>query len=156
MRGPRDHQSMERAGGEWARARFLGYGHDGTWGHKDGADTGTRTIPGRALDERDTGITIPVLMSKTALLTLLLLAACHHDHGAAGPMERAGKGVDTAAEKTGTALEGAAVKTGHALDSAGHATGRAFERAGSKLQGKSASPSTSARATSPPSHTPGP
>ena len=76
------------------------------------------------------------MMSRTLLFTLLFVAACHHDHGAAGPMERAGKGVDTAAEKSGTALEGAAVKTGDALTTAGHATGRAFERAGDKLQGK--------------------
>jgi hypothetical protein len=82
------------------------------------------------------GITILLVMSKTVLLTLLVLAACHRDRGAAGPMERAGKGVDTAAEKTGTALEGAALKTGDALNRAGHATGRALEHAGGKLQGK--------------------
>ena len=75
-------------------------------------------------------------MAKTVLLTLLLAAACHRDREAKGPMERAGQGVDTAAEKTGTALEGAAEKTGDALNRAGHATGRAFERAGNKLQGK--------------------
>ncbi|MEI9936551.1 MAG: hypothetical protein WDO69_04930 [Pseudomonadota bacterium] len=80
------------------------------------------------------------MIPKTVLLTLLLAAACHHDRGAAGPMERAGKGVDTAAEKTGTALEGAAEKTGHALNNAGHATGHAFERAGDKLEGKPAHP----------------
>jgi hypothetical protein len=78
------------------------------------------------------------VISNTVLLTLLLAVGCHRDRGAAGPMERAGKGVDTAAEKTGTALEGAAKKTGHALDSAGHATGHAFERAGDKLEGKPA------------------
>ena len=98
----------------------------------------------------------PGVMSKTGLLTLMLVAACHHDRGAAGPMERAGKGVDTAAEKTGTALEGAAVKTGDALNSAGHATGRAFERAGSKLQGKSATPAAPASASTAPAHTPSP
>jgi len=53
-------------------------------------------------------------------------------------MERAGKGVDRAAQKTGTALQGAAEKTGDALNRAGRATGRAFERAGKKMQGKSA------------------
>jgi len=79
-------------------------------------------------------------MSKFVLLTLLLAGACHRDREAAGPMERAGKGVDTAAQKTGTALKGAAVKTGDALNSAGQATGRAFERAGNKLQRKSAPP----------------
>ena len=77
-------------------------------------------------------------MSKIVFLTLLLAAACHRDREAAGPMERAGKGVDRAAQKTGTALQGAAEKTGDALNRAGRATGRAFERAGKKLQGKSA------------------
>lgn len=86
-------------------------------------------------------------MPKTTLLSLFLFAACHHDHGAAGPMERAGKGVDTAAEKTGTALEGAAEKTGEALTTAGHATGRAFERAGDKLQGKSSTSSPAGSAS---------
>lgn len=75
-------------------------------------------------------------MLKFMLGTLLLVTACHHDRDAAGPMERAGRGVDKAAAKTGTALEGAAVKTGEALDKAGHATGRAFERAGQKLKGE--------------------
>jgi hypothetical protein len=84
-------------------------------------------------------------MSKIILMTLLLAAACHRDHDAAGPMERAGRSADTAAEKTGTALQGAAHKTGDALNDAGHATGRALEKAGSKLEGKgsAASPSGS-------------
>ncbi len=80
-------------------------------------------------------------MPKSLLLpTLLLITACHHDRDAAGPMERAGKGVDSAADKTGTALQGAAEKTGDALTRATRATGRAFERAGSKLQGKGSEP----------------
>ena len=89
-------------------------------------------------------------MSKIVLLTLLLACACHRDRDAAGPMERAGKGVDTAAEKTGTALEGAAEKTGDALNRAGQATGRAFERAGKKLQGKGATAPPKASVTPPP------
>ena len=86
----------------------------------------------------DSRITIREVMSKTLVFALLLASACHRDRDAAGPMERAGKGVDNAAAKTGTALEGAAHKTGDALDSAGHATGKALEQAGDKLQGKPA------------------
>ena len=69
------------------------------------------------------------------LATVLIMTACHHDHDAAGPAERAGHGVDTAAQKTGEALEGAAQKTGDAVTRATKATGRAFERAGNKLSG---------------------
>jgi hypothetical protein len=90
-------------------------------------------------------------MFKAILGTLLVVTACHHDRDAAGPMERAGRGVDKAAEKTGTALEGAAVKTGDALDKAGHATGRAFERAGQKLQGEPSGDAQRATTPAPPS-----
>ena len=75
-------------------------------------------------------------MFKAILGTLLVVTACHHNRDAAGPMERAGRGVDKSAEKTGTALDRAAVKTGDALDKAGRATGRAFQRVGQKLQGE--------------------
>ena len=88
-----------------------------------------------------------------SLAVLLLVCACHHDRPAEGPFERAGQGLDTAADKTGTALKGAALKTGDALDSAGKATGRAFERAGDKLQGKgqtAPAPSTPAPGAKPP------
>ena len=83
-------------------------------------------------------------MKHIVWVSLLLAAACHRDRDAAGPFERAGKGLDNAAQKTGTALEGAAQKTGTALEGAGQATGKAFQRAGDKLQGKSATPASSA------------
>ena len=88
-------------------------------------------------------------MFKAILGTLLVVTACHHDRGAAGPMERAGRGVDTAAEKTGGALDKAAVKTGDALGKAGRATGRAFERVGQKLQGEPSASGRPARSSSP-------
>ncbi len=66
----------------------------------------------------------------------LLLTACHHDAPARGPFERAGAGVDRAADKTGHALSGAAKKTGEAVEKAGHATGKAFVKVGDKLSGK--------------------
>ena len=52
----------------------------------------------------------------------LLATACHNDRQAGGPLERAGRGVDTAAQKTGQALE-----------RAGDATSKAFKGAGSDL-----------------------
>ena len=67
-------------------------------------------------------------MARTALTLFLLAAsalvatACHNDRQAGGPLERAGRGVDTAAQKTGEALE-----------RAGSATGKAFKGAGSDL-----------------------
>jgi len=78
---------------------------------------------------------------KHALLAssvVFVVVGCHQDREAAGPMERAGKHVDHAAEKTGKALETAAEKTGTAAEKAANATGRAFEKAGQKLQGKPA------------------
>lgn len=79
----------------------------------------------------------------TTFVTLAILAACHRDRDAAGPMERAGQGVDNAADKTGTALKGAAHKTGDALDTAGRATGNAFKKVGNKLSGDNAGGSSS-------------
>jgi hypothetical protein len=66
----------------------------------------------------------------------ILAVACHQNREAGGPMERAGKHVDHAAEKTGDALEGAAQKTAAGADKAAHATGKVLEKAGDKLQGK--------------------
>jgi hypothetical protein len=73
-------------------------------------------------------------------LVFSFLLGCHHDREAEGPMERAGKHVDHAAQKTGKALEKAAEKTGDAADKAAHATGEAFEKAGKKLKGNDAPP----------------
>ena len=56
------------------------------------------------------------------LACALLASACHKEHPAEGPFERAGRGVDTAAQKTGEALE-----------RAGQATGKAFKGAGTDL-----------------------
>lgn len=72
-----------------------------------------------------------------SFIALLLVSACHHDRDAQGPFERAGAGVDHAADKTGHALDKAADKTGHALHKAGEATGRAFKKVGNKLDGTS-------------------
>ena len=76
-------------------------------------------------------------MTRTVLLgaALLLLGACHDGKTAAGPGERAGRGIDRAAEKTGDALHKAAVKTDEAAHKAVQATGAAFEKAGQKLKG---------------------
>lgn len=65
---------------------------------------------------------------------LLLLSGCHDDKPAKGPAERAGQGIDRAAQKTGEALHHAAVKTDEAASRAVRATGEAFERAGKKLK----------------------
>lgn len=78
------------------------------------------------------------------ILAAALAAGCHHDQGAEGPAERAGKHVDHAAEKTGAALEKAAQKTDEAAHKAVQATGAAFEKAGQKLKGSpSATPASS-------------
>jgi len=66
---------------------------------------------------------------------LFVLVACHRHRDAAGPGERAGQGIDNAAQKTGSALHKAAVKTDEAAHKAVHATGEAFEKAGQKLKG---------------------
>ena len=73
-----------------------------------------------------------------ALLTLLLAVACHRDEEAKGPFERAGAGLDRAADKTGHALSNAATTTGTAVQKAGQATGKAFVKVGDKLSGKGA------------------
>ncbi len=67
------------------------------------------------------------------LAVLPLLFACRRNHPAEGPMQRAGAGVDNAAQATGHALSGAARKTGAALNKAGHATGHAAQKTGQKL-----------------------
>lgn len=59
----------------------------------------------------------PLLLS-TVLASLSLLA-CHHDHPAEGPAERAGKHIDNAAEKTKEGVGNATEKTGEALEKAG-------------------------------------
>jgi hypothetical protein len=66
------------------------------------------------------------------LLALIFTSfvGCHRNQGAEGPMERAGRNVDRAADKTGKALGKAAEKTGEA-----------FEKAGKKLKGNDAAPS---------------
>jgi hypothetical protein len=63
------------------------------------------------------------------LVALVSLLACHRNQQAEGPIERAGKHVDNAADKTGKALGKAA-----------HKTGEAFEKAGKKLQGSDTPP----------------
>ena len=67
-------------------------------------------------------------------LVLSLAAACHKDKDAAGPMQRAGKHIDNAAEKTKVGLEKAAEKTDEAAHKAVHATDETFEKAGQKLK----------------------
>jgi hypothetical protein len=57
-------------------------------------------------------------------LAIAALGGCHRNQDAEGPIERAGKQVDKAANKTGKALGKAADKTGEA-----------FQKAGKKLQG---------------------
>lgn len=77
-------------------------------------------------------------------LVLALASACHDNKQAEGPVERAGKHVDKAAQKTGAALEKAAEKTDEAAHKAVTATGEAFEKAGQKLKGApSATPTSS-------------
>jgi hypothetical protein len=67
-----------------------------------------------------------------------LACACHQNRDPEGPMQRAGKSVDKAADKTGHALKGAAQKTGEAAGKAAKATGGALEKAGQKLKGDDA------------------
>ncbi len=82
----------------------------------------------------------------SVVLALLLVGGCHRDQDAKGPFEKAGEGLDTAAEKTGEGLNTAAEKTGTAVKGAAkataegattavHATGRAFKKVGDKLSG---------------------
>ncbi|MES1178099.1 MAG: hypothetical protein ABUL62_27495 [Myxococcales bacterium] len=61
-------------------------------------------------------------MFRSILVALLLVTACHHDREAGGPLERAGRGVDHAAQKTG-----------QALGRAGDATTKAFKGAATDL-----------------------
>jgi hypothetical protein len=68
-------------------------------------------------------------------LTVALASACHRDRDAEGPMERAGKGVDRAADESGRALRKGAEKTGEAVEHAADATGEALQKAGKKLKG---------------------
>jgi len=80
-------------------------------------------------------------------ILLSLAVACHKNKDAEGPMERAGKHVDNAAEKTKEGLQKAAEKTDEAAHKAVHATGEAFEKAGQKLKsnsGATPAPSSSA------------
>lgn len=69
-----------------------------------------------------------------AILTLSA-TSCHKNQQAEGPLERAGKKVDRAADETGVALKSAADKTGQAAKRAADETGKALEKAGQKLQG---------------------
>ncbi|HEX4476996.1 MAG TPA: hypothetical protein VH142_18025 [Polyangiaceae bacterium] len=71
----------------------------------------------------------------SVVLALLLLGGCHRDQDAKGPFEKAGEGLDTAAEKTGTAVKGAAKATAEGATTAVHATGHAFKKVGDKLSG---------------------
>lgn len=64
-----------------------------------------------------------------------LVAACHQNKNADGPMQRAGKNLDRAAHKTGQALEKAAQKTGAAAERAAQVTGDALQKTGKKLKG---------------------
>lgn len=57
-------------------------------------------------------------MFRTVLGAVLLVTACHHDREAGGPLERAGRGVDRAAQKTGEALGRAGAATGKAVKGA--------------------------------------
>jgi hypothetical protein len=75
---------------------------------------------------------------RLCLVALTLVAGCHSDKQAEGPMERAGKHIDHAAVKTEHVLEKAAKKTGKAAEKAAQATGEALERAGKKLKGDDA------------------
>lgn len=81
----------------------------------------------------------------SVVAALLIVTACQRSEPARGPFERAGRGLDTAADKTGRALTTAAQKTGQAVTTAGRATGKALGKAGAKLQGKGAAPASSAR-----------
>jgi len=75
-------------------------------------------------------------MKPSNLFPVLMLAvACHRSQPAQGPFERAGKGLDNAAEKTGDALKTAAEKTGEAAKKATHATGKAVRKVGQKIEG---------------------
>ena len=88
-------------------------------------------------------------MVRSVLAVLLLVSACHHDRDANGPFERAGKGVDNAAQKTGDALGRAGEATGDALERAGNATGKAFKGAGTDL-GVRGSPDAKPASSNPP------
>jgi hypothetical protein len=57
-------------------------------------------------------------MFRSVLGAVLLVTACHHNREAGGPLERAGRGVDHAAEKTGEALGRAGAATGKAVKGA--------------------------------------
>ncbi len=88
-------------------------------------------------------------MRRIHLLAVLALAsACHRSQPAQGPFERAGQGLDTAADKTGHALTTAAQKTGEGVSTAARATGKAFGKVGDKLQGKDSAPKQPAPAGS--------
>jgi hypothetical protein len=71
--------------------------------------------------------------TRRALSRATLATACHQNQQAEGPLERAGKHLDNAAEKTASALKLAAEKTGEAAGKAGCATGTAFGKVGDKL-----------------------
>lgn len=78
----------------------------------------------------------PVKHVLSLTLVACLSSSCHQNKQAEGPMERAGKNVDKAADKTGHALETAAQKTGAAAERAADATGDALQKAGKKLKGE--------------------
>jgi hypothetical protein len=81
-----------------------------------------------------------------SVLAIGLLAGCHKNREAEGPVERAGASVDDAAQKTGAALNKAAVKTDEAAHQAVTATGNAFEKVGQKLKGAPSATQPSERA----------
>jgi hypothetical protein len=83
--------------------------------------------------------TLPYFLGvKTLSIVVLagsLLVGCHKNQDAQGPMERAGKHVDNAADKTKEGLKTAAEKTDEAAHKAVQATGEALGKAGDKLSG---------------------
>lgn len=78
-------------------------------------------------------------MSRLIILGVLLalVPACHENKDAEGPMERAGKQVDHAAETTSEKLKEAAKDTDKAARRAVKNTGAALKEAGEKLEGNS-------------------
>ena len=71
---------------------------------------------------------------------LALVGGCRQNQQAQGPLERAGKHLDHAAEKTGQALKTAAEKTREGAEKEARATGKALEKIGGRLDGKVSDP----------------